>query len=115
MNALHIAVLSSFGLLALSGASRILTAAPDLDLRPVARQCLTERRVYCAPDMIECHTERDFYWIPAVEKGITIDCPAIVDTIPRDIPPTPVFKCTDDAGEWYSWAPCDQEPDPVDA
>lgn len=98
MNFSRIAVLSA-GLLAFSGAIRIFTG----------HQCLTERRVYCSPDMSECHTERDFYWF-AARAG---ECPDIVDTIPRDIPPTPVFKCEDDAGEWYSWAPCDQEPDPI--
>lgn len=107
----RVSVLVAAGLLLLSGASRIFTAAPELDVRPVGRQCLTERRIYCAPNMSECHIGRDFYWL-AARAG---ECPAVVDTIPRDIPPTPVFKCTDDAGIWYSWAPCDQEPDPIDA
>jgi hypothetical protein len=104
-------VLSASGLLFLAGASRIVTSTPGLDISPVGRQCITERRVYCAPDMTSCHTERDFYWL-AAEAGA---CPAVVDTISHDVPPTPVFKCTDDAGIWYSWAPCDEEPDPIDA
>ncbi len=117
---IRISALSAAGLLFLAGASRIATSAPGLDVSPVARQCLTERRTYCAPNMSECHTERDFYWLApdckecneAIKAGT---CPAIVDTIPYDIPPTPVFKCTDDAGIWYSWSPCDEEPDPIDA
>jgi len=104
-------LLSVACLLTLSLVSDIATYAPEPDVSPVGRQCLTERRTYCAPDMTSCHTERDFYWL-AAEAGA---CPVIVDTIPRDVPPTPVFKCMDDAGVWYSWAPCDEEPDPVNA
>lgn len=107
----RVSLLSVAGLLALSLAGNIVTYAPEPDVSPVAHQCLTERRTYCAPDMSECHTERDFYWL-AAEAG---PCPAIVDTIPRDVPPAPVFKCMDGAGIWYSWGPCDKEPDPVDA
>lgn len=47
--------------------------APDT-FAPVAFQCWTGPRVYCAPDMSACWSERDFYW---------------------------------------SWSPCDLEPDPV--
>lgn len=113
INPVRVAVLASLGLLALAGASRVYTTAPELDTRPVGRQCLTERRTYCAPDLSECHTERDHYWIPT--SSAEVSCPTVRDTIPRDIPPTPVYRCLNDAGVWYSWAPCDQEPDPIDA
>lgn len=83
-------------------------ACSQPDVSPIGFSCPTERRLYCDPDMTMCHSERDVFWS-------TEPCTRPADANLPNLAPRPVFRCEDSThGVWYSWAPCDQEPDPIE-